>query len=144
MKTTTKKNLWYAVSRAISRGIPFLSVTWIYGMWQPTPEKQLTGMWILTVMLLSLLFYKDIRDHLVKRAEGYWKDAIQESKVFFWCLMFLLFLQWAKAGLGDLETLMWLIAGSQGLAIFPATQHRKYLKQCEKTQTQDQKEKATA
>jgi hypothetical protein len=38
-----------------------------------------------------------------------------------------LFIQWAKSGIFEIERLVFILAISQGLAIYPASLHKKYL-----------------
>jgi len=130
MTTNSKKNLAYITSRLIGRGVPLISVFFIYGFFQETePSKQLTGMSILSIGIVFFLFYKDIKHKIEQMVETQWKHAINESKGFVTFIIVLLFIQWAKSGLFEIEQLVFIIALSQGLAIFPASLYEKYLHQ---------------
>ena len=128
MKTKTKKDIAYVTSRFIGRGVPLFSVFFIYGFFQETePSKQLTGMSIISLAIVFLLFYKDIKNKVEQMVESKWKEAINESKGFVTFLTVLLFIQWAKSGLFEIEQLVFIITASQGLAIYPAALYNKYL-----------------
>jgi hypothetical protein len=130
MKTKTKKDISYVVSRLIGRGIPLVSVFFIYGFFRETePSTQLTGMSIISLAIVFLLFYKDIKQKVEQMVESQWKTAIDESKGFVTFLTVLLFIQWAKSGLFEIEQLVFIITVSQGLSIYPAALYNKYLHQ---------------
>jgi hypothetical protein len=135
MKTKTKKDISYISSRLIGRGIPLVSVFFIYGFFQETePSKQLTGMSIISLAIVFLLFYRDIKYKVEQMVESKWKEAINESKGFVTFLTVLLFIQWAKSGLFEIEQLVFIITVSQGAAIYPAALYNKYLHQFLKEQ----------
>jgi len=135
MKTKTKKDISYVASRLIGRGIPLVSVFFIYGFFQETePSKQLTGMSIISLAIVFLLFYRDIKYKVEQMVESKWKEAINESKGFVTFLTVLLFIQWAKSGLFEIEQLVFIITVSQGAAIYPAALYNKYLHQFLKEQ----------
>jgi hypothetical protein len=128
MKLKTKKDISYIASRLIGRGIPLVSVFFIYGFFQETePSKQLTGMSIISLAIVFLLFYKDIKYKVEQMVESQWKNAIDESKGFVTFFTVLLFIQWAKSGLFEIEQLVFIITISQGLSIYPAALYNKYL-----------------
>jgi hypothetical protein len=128
MTTKHKKNIAYISSRLIGRGIPLISVFFIYGFFQETePSKQLTGMSIFALGIVFFLFYKDIKHKIEQMVQSQWSHAINESKGFVTFLIVLLFIQWAKSGLFEIEQLVLIIAVSQGLAIYPASLYEKYL-----------------
>ena len=128
MTTKSKKNIAYVTSRLIGRGVPLISVFFIYGFFQETePSTQLTGMSILSLGIVFLLFYKDIKHKIEQMVETQWKHAINEGKGFVTFLTVLLFIQWAKSGLFEIEQLVFIITISQGLAIYPSSLYEKYL-----------------
>ena len=130
MTTNSKKNIAYVASRLIGRGVPLISVFFIYGFFQETePSTQLTGMSILSIGIVFLLFYKDIKHKIEQMVETQWKHAINEGKGFVTFLTVLLFIQWAKSGLFEIEQLVFIITISQGLAIYPSSLYEKYLRE---------------
>ena len=128
MTLKSKKNLSYVISRLLSRGVPVFSVFFIYGIFEEVEATQrLTGMSILAVGFTVLLFYKDLKEMADRLVESQWKHAIQEGRLFVIFLVILLFIQWAKSGIFEIERLVFILAISQGLAIYPASLHKKYL-----------------
>jgi uncharacterized membrane protein len=83
MTLKSKKNLTYAISRLLSRGVPVFSVFFIYGIFEEVEATQrLTGMSILAVGFTVLLFYKDLKDMADRLVESQWQHAIQEGRIF--------------------------------------------------------------
>ena len=135
-----RKNLAYIASRFISRGVPLISIFWIYGLFQDVePGKQVTGISILAVGVVVLLFYKDLKLKAEQLVESQWKHAIQEGRIFVVFLVVLLFIQWAKSGIFEIERLVFILTISNGVAIYPASLHKKYL-DILKNQTQKEKD----
>lgn len=122
------RTLAYVVSRILSRGVPGLSVFWIYGLFTQTEARtQVTGMSIIAVGVIVLLFYKDLKDKAGKLVESQWKHAVQEGRIFVVFLVVLLFIQWAKSGIFEIERLVFILTIANGLAIYPASLHKKYI-----------------
>ena len=130
MISKRKQYLWYWLSRLTSRGIPFISIGFIYGIFanDEGSKTQLTGMATLALGLIVFFFYKDMKEKVQRATSGWWSDAVGEAKWLVVCILLLLFLQWVKLGIGNLEVLLLVVIGSQGLAVYPATVHRKYVR----------------
>ena len=137
----TRKNLAYIASRFISRGIPLISIFWIYGLFQDVePSTRVTGASIIGVGVVVLLFYKDLKLKAEELVESQWKHAIQEGRIFVVFLVVLLFIQWAKSGILEIEKLVFILTLCNGVAIYPTSLHKKYL---DLSKTYEQKEKDT-
>lgn len=131
---------WYALSRLISRGIPLVSVAFIYGFLEEVPQTtQLNGMFSLAVLVLFYTFYADLKEFSKKMYDEKWTNLTDEAKWMVFTGLLLLFIQWAKTGLGNLEVLFLVIFISQGLAIYPAVIYKKLLS----LKSEKQKEKST-
>ena len=129
MTIQNKRKCAYVVSRLISRGVPLISVFFIYGLVKPEedPKLQLVGMSMISIAVVIGLFYKDVKDKAKAIYNTQWKYAMEESKYLVYSVILLLFIQWAKSGLFEIEKLVFVIMISQLVAIYPASLHRRYI-----------------
>ena len=118
---------WYSLARLITRGCPLVAIGFIYGFVEhQDATTQLNGMLTLGILVVAWTFYKDFRERAKKFYETTWQDMVTETKMLFVSVIVLLFLQWVKTGVHNLEMLFIVIGLSQTLAIYPSLKHRKY------------------
>lgn len=143
-KVNFNRYTFYLLSRLASRGVPLVGVGYIYGVFEADySTRRLTGMFTLATMFLMFLFYKDLKERIKRSFEQKWKDMVDEGRWFIIVIALLLFVQWAKTGLGNLEMLLIVIAFGQALSIYPAVLHRKYVRIIEQDKLQKLQKKAT-
>lgn len=119
----TKRSLilYYLSSRIITRGAPLISIGFIYGFLEEVPETtKLEGMFTFALIFLLFTFYKDLKQVTSTFLESKWDDLTEEGKWVVVTGALLLFVQWAKMGLGNIEILLIVIFLSQLVAIYPA------------------------
>lgn len=132
---------WYLLSRLITRASPLISIGFIYGFLEESHSTtQMNGMFTLGVLIVFYTFYSDLKNYAKKFFDNKWKDLTEESKWLIVVGLILAFIQWAKMGLGNLETLFIVIFISQLIALYPSVMYEKLLrikseKQKEKSQT---------
>ena len=127
----TKRRLltYYLISRLITRGAPLLSVGFIYGFVENVPEQtKIQGMFTLAIMFAFFSFYKDLKELTTSFAEKKWNDLTEEGKWAVVVGLLLLFIQWAKTGLGNIEVLLFVIFVSQLVAIYPSYKYKQGLR----------------
>lgn len=121
-----KRLIYYFLSRFISRIIPLGTVIHLYGIFQEEQSQvQLTGMFILSVGILTVLFYNDLK----KKFGEKWKQSEQETRLAVMFFIIYLFIQWAKSGLFQIETLVLVLMITQVVTIYPSMKHRYYKKE---------------
>ena len=129
-KLKKKALLWYTVSRFITRVIPFGAIVYIYGLYTTTEETmKVTGWSMLAIMFLVFFFYKDVKEWASAYANSKWKYAQSEIKILLICLLLQAFILWARAGLGELEILLWVVTGTQAVALYPSILYSQYRKE---------------
>lgn len=128
MTTTRKKWTYYIISRTISRLIPLVFIIHIYGLIERHEARtSLTGISMIVFAILFILFWKDLSEMAQGFGEKYWAYVSGESKLFVFFLILLLFIQWAKSGIGNLELLVLVLTITQGVAIFPSAKYKQLL-----------------
>jgi hypothetical protein len=118
----------YFTSRLISRGVP-LGVVWInYGLFQDPNKTQLSGWGIVVLLVLLWRFYDDMKDLAKDLVNTYMGDFVTENKMQLYVLVFLVLLQFAKVGIGNLELVLWSIVASGFVGSFASAYHKETLR----------------
>jgi len=108
-KALTKYIVSYILKVVIARLIPVAFIIYEYGIFEEQNEQALTGMFLVTIIFLTFVFYKDVKQKIVVFADEKLKHSLPETKYAIFFFLLWLVIVAIQQGIGNIETVIFVV-----------------------------------